>query len=261
MKHTVLKVVFALIVIFFTNYAFAYSRIVILSPDAADVLQKLNCGCVVGKTNHVELFKNAKKVGSHLKPNIELIMSCAPDLIIVKRKNQIPLDKFKNAKIFVYNPQTLEGIMKKISELGKVLLRQKESNELLKTLRKKLLTLKTIKHKPRVVFEVMQTPYIVAGKNSIVCDIIKKAGGICAVKSNRYFVRTTPEIIAVLKPDIYIYEVGPMNRNPTPPQKRKLFRQLKMKVIKVKEKDFLRSDTKSFDDVEFLNRVFYEWSR
>ncbi len=257
-----LAVVFLIIVLCFFNISYAFDRVVILAPDSSDIFLKLGLESkVVGITRHVHLFKNAKRVGTHLKPNIEIIKSLKPDLIVVKRKKDIDVRMFGNTKIYTYNPQTLDGILEQIENISKMFKKDRDAEKLISKLKQKLQLLKPLKKHPKVVFEVMQTPYIAAGRKSIVNDIIKKAGGINIINSNRYFVRISNEKIALLKPDVYVYEVGPMNKNPSAPNTRALFKNLKMKIIKVDESKFLRSSTVSFDSVVYLNKIFKEVSK
>ena len=259
MKLTLMSV---MLVFYLCNVSLAFDRIVILAPDAADIFHKLNLDYkVVGITKHIKLFKKAKRVGTHLRPNIEIIKSLNPDLIVVKRKNNINASMFQHAKIYAYNPQTLEGIEKNIRAIGKMFNKEKEAINLITSLNNMLQQVKNIEKKPKVVFEVMETPYIVAGKKSIINDIIEKAGGSNAITSNRYFVRISPEKIVFINPDIYLYEVGPMNKNPANPKKRALFKKLKMLDVQVDQDMFLRSNTVSFKSVLFLNKLFLKWSQ
>lgn len=76
-----------------------------------------------------------------------------------------------------YNPTTLEGILNGIGEIGKVLNKTKQANDLIYSLQMKLDKVKSLNIKPTVVFEIMQIPYTVAGQKNIVADIVEKAGG------------------------------------------------------------------------------------
>ncbi|WP_169309475.1 ABC transporter substrate-binding protein [Hippea maritima] len=245
----------------FSLDGFCFDRVVILAPDAADIFIKLDLkDRVVGITRHVKGFDKAKKVGSHLRPNIEIIKALNPDLIVLKKKNEIDESMFSHVRFYYYNPQTLGGILTQVERIGVLFGKKQQAERLIDSLKSKLKFIGILKRKPRVVFEVMQMPYILAGNRSIVGDIIKTAGGINIIDKNRYFVRTSPEVVFLKKPDIYLYEVGPMNKNPTPPNKRILLKKLNMMVVKVDESKFLRSNTVSFDSAVYLYRIFRKWS-
>ncbi len=238
---------------------YAYERIVLLAPASADIFKKLGLSnYVVGVTKHIRGFKKATKVGSHIKPNIEIIYSLKPDMIVISSSRFFnkALQKRINADIFTYNPYTLDKILQIIHKLGKMFHREKEAENLIYMLNGKLKKLIHVNKKPKVVFEIMQMPYIVSGKKDIINDIIEKAGGINIVKVNKRHVRYSYEKVVEAKPDIYFYQVGPMNKNPVPPEKREYFKGLKSKFIKVHEKSFSRPNTKSFDNVVKLNKLF-----
>jgi len=261
MKFVLTGLVVTLFLIINLN-AYAYNRIVVLAPAAGDILKKLDVADrVVGVTKHMRGFKNAKKVGSHIRPNIEIISSLKPDLIIISsvrffNKN---LQNHIKAKIYKYNPYTLSQILSAIQQMGKMFNKEKRADELIVKLKAELKRVKKLKRKPKVVFEIMQIPYIVAGKRNIINDIIEKAGGINIVNVNKKHVRYSYEKVLAAKPEIYLYQVGPMNKNPVPPQKREYLKDLKAKFIKIDERSFSRPNTKSFDNVLKLNKIFMEY--
>lgn len=260
MKHTV-WILGLVLGVLFSFKGFCFDRVVILAPDAADIFEKLKLtDRVVGITRHVKGFENAKRVGTHLRPNIEIIRSLHPDMIVLKRKNEMDESMFKHVKFYYYNPQTLKGVLSCIEEIGVLFGKRRQAEGLIEELKSRLKTIGRLKKKPKVVFEVMQTPYILAGKRSIVNDIIETAQGINIIDRDKYFVRTSPEVVFLKKPDIYLYEVGPMNKNPTPPNKRALLDKLNMEVVKVDESRFLRANTISFDSAVYLYRIFKTWS-
>jgi len=83
MKLILISLIITLSLIISINL-FAYNRVVVLAPAVGDIFKKLEIDSkVVGVTRHVRGFKNAVKVGSHIKPNIEIISSLKPDLIII----------------------------------------------------------------------------------------------------------------------------------------------------------------------------------
>ncbi len=248
-----------IIIIFLSCNLFPYSRAIIISPAVADIFIKLHLqDKVVGVTKHIKGFRNAVKVGTHIKPNIEIIKSLKPDIIIISSYRFFPKEFSQkiNAKIYKYNPYTLDEILENIEKIGKMFNKDEEAKTLIKNLKEKLKKVKPLKCKPKVVYEIMQNPYIVAGKKNIVSDIIKKAGGINVININKKLVRFSQEKVRFLKPDIYIYQYGPMNKNPQPPLSRVWFKGCKFKQIKVKEIQFARPNTKSFDNVIFLNKLF-----
>ncbi len=257
------KALFALILLaLLPTEAFCVERIVILYAAASPIVKALGVpeAHVVGVTRTDHEFPQAVRVGSHLRPNLELIKALKPDFIICGSKRAFPYEaarRFK-ARVFRYDPRSLEEILASIERLGHLLGREKEAKALAGKLSEKLRQVRPLPRRPGVVYEVMSVQLKVAGEKSIVSDIIWHAGGRNLVKVPKKHVQISPEKVLSLAPDFYIYQVGPMNRRPTPPKERPYFRALKSVVVKVDEKEFARPGLNAFDAVLELNKVFYE---
>ncbi len=247
-----------------TSLAKVYRRVVVLSPAAADVLHRLGVDeLVVGKTKSVKLFPKAVSVGSHIRPNVEIVASLKADLVIASSERFFSKSMAERvgADFYLYNPVTLEEILVHIKRLGSLLGRGDRAKKLCRELEDELKKVKPVTVKPRVIYEVMQRPYMVAGRKNIVADIIERAGGIYVVKAFRKLVRTSCERIRLLKPDVYVYQVGPMNKNPDPPRNRPCLKGIRFHQVKVNELAFARANTKSFYNVLWLNKLFHQWEQ
>jgi len=253
-----------LVILIFTFNAFAADRVVLLAPAAADIMLKLRCGeKIIGKTKSVEEFPDAMKVGSHIRPNIELIMSLEPDLIIIPSNRFFTEEMVKEVGVPVveYNPATLEGVLEGISDIARLMDKVVEGDALKNDLRVMTANLQMPNVKPRVMFEVMQIPYTVAGEANITADIIRAAGGDYLFTGKKKMVRYSMENTVASDPDIYFYQVGPMNKNPEPPEQRAVFKTMTSEFIQVDEKEFSRANTQSFENVVKLNKLFTEFAK
>ncbi len=243
------------------NTCYAYDRLVVLYAAASPVLKELKVADkVVGVTRTDRTFNNVISVGSHLRPNIELLKALRPDLIIAGSKKAFPerVSRDLKVKIFYFDPRDLNEILLKIKELGELLDREKEALELIYKLKEKLSELKPLKKKPTVIYEISAKPLKVAGKHSIITSIIEHAGGVNLITVHKKHVLISPEKVIKLAPDIYIYQVGPMNKNPEYPKNREFFRSLKSRVIRVNEYEFARPGLNAFDAAVQLNKIFQE---
>ncbi|RME64627.1 MAG: iron ABC transporter substrate-binding protein, partial [Nitrospirae bacterium] len=248
-----------LLVLVLPSKGLCYERVVVLYAPASGIIKALGAGDkVVGRTRTDETFPKAVNVGSHLRPNIELIKALRPDLIVAGSKRAFPeeLEKRLNTKVYRYDPRNIEDLLQCILDLGKLLDRQAKAESLVREFRERLTKLMPLKRPVRVIYEVSQSPLKVAGQRSIVTAIIEKAGGVNQVKVNRKHVIISPEEILKLNPDLYIYQEGPMNRNPIPPRERPYFSALKAKTLKVDEKEFARPGLNVIDAILRLNRLF-----
>jgi len=232
---------------------------VILSPAAADIFQRLGASdVVVGVTRNVEVFPGARKVGSHIHPNMEIIASLHPDLVVISSNRFFSQEMARRvgARVFQYNPATCQEILDEILRLGSLLGKEGRARALVSELEAKLSMVKPLGHRPTVVYEVMAHPYMVAGKKNIVADIVEKAGGRYLIGIKRKLVPFSYEKVVALAPQVYIWQVGPMNRNPLPPKRRAYLKTLKAHFVRVKELAFARPNTHAFDNVLWLNRLF-----
>ncbi len=238
---------------------YAYGRIVVLYAAASPILKELGVGNrVVGITRTDKTFDDAVKVGSHLKPNLELINALRPDLIVAGSVRAFPREMAERVKadVFYYDPRSLEDILVKITDIGRLLGKKQEAAGLVKRLREELSSVTAPSKRPTVVYEISSKSLRVAGSRSIITSIIEAAGGVNAVKIQKKHVLLSPEKVLELNPDFYIYQVGPMNRNPEPPLKRPFFRSLHSKVVEVQELKFARPGINAFEAVIDLNKIF-----
>lgn len=255
-KTLAMSVVFCLLPLFSAS---AYERIVVLYGAASPILKELGAGDkVVGVTRTDKVFKDAVKVGSHLEPNIELMKALRPDLIVAGSRRAFPeeIAKQVKARVFYYDPRSLEGILNKIADLGRMLGKEQRARVLEKRLRDKLANIVVPSKRLTAVYEISARPLIMAGRRSIITSIIEAAGGMNLIKIDKKHAIISPEKIIELSPDFYIYQIGPMNKNPDPPRKRPFFKSLPSKVIKVREFKFARPGIDAFDAAIKLNKIF-----
>ena len=250
-----------LLLLLFTSCSFAAERIVILAPAAADIVEKLDASAlVVGKTNSVEEFPQATEVGSHLRPNLEIITSLQPDLLLISSNKFFSQEMARvvHAQLFYYNPNTLEEILDQTRQLAKLLGRETQAERLIEEQRQKLSQVQPVKVAPKVIYEITEAPLTIAGTGNILANIVKAAGGELVSGGERKLLRFNPEAVLALQPDIYIWQVGPMNQNPIPPTERGQYQALQADYLKVDQLQYSRANTSSFDNVLELNHYFQE---
>lgn len=251
----------ALLLLLFSTNSYALQRIIVLAPAAADIIEKLDAsGLVVGKTRNVVEFPQAKKVGSHIRPNLEIITSLRPDLLVVSSNKFFSqaMASAVAAKIFYYSPNTLEEILQQTRQLASLIDRKEQGLKLIEAQRQKLKALQTIAPVPRVIYEITEVPLTIAGTKNILADIIETAGGKLVSGGSRKMLRFNPEAVLALQPEIYLWQVGPMNQQPTPPTERGQYLLLKADYLQVDQLQYSRANTQSFDNVLELNRYFIE---
>lgn len=244
------------IVLFLCFKAHALERVVILSPAAADILYQLDAGeLVVGVTNNVTEFPHAEKLGTHLNPGIEKIASLKPDLVICTSRFDPELIKRMGAEYFLYEPISLDEIIKDIVLLAEKIHKPHEGEKLSSYLQGILDDLKIPDKKISVLYETRSTPLGIAKTKTIIKDLLERAGMKFAYPKSTGIV--SAEYILAYQPDLYIYQEGPMNKNPVPPQKRKGWDNFKSCIWKVDEFDFARPNTQAFKSLQDLNEILH----
>lgn len=239
-------------------------RIVVLSPAAADILVQLGLeNQVVGKTRSVEEFPQALKVGSHIKPNVELIKGLQPDLLIIS-SNRFFSEQMAvaiGAPSFEYHPQTLDEILKQTEQLAALTGQQAAGQALIARLRRQFSELKPLALKPKVVYEISALPLSVAGQTNIISDILRSAGAEPIDFGSAAIIKINPEAVIQRQPQLYLYQVGPMNQNPTPPGERGNFALLNSHYLKVDQLQWSRANSHSFARVVELNQYLFDLQR
>jgi len=251
----------ALLLFLLPTASFALERIVVLAPAAADIIEQLGAAeLVVGKTRNVEEFPQATLVGSHIRPNLEIITSLRPDLLVISSNKFFSKEMAEkvDAQLFHYRPNRLEEILEQTRKLARLIKRDKQAHKLIEAQRQKLKQISPIAVAPKVIYEITEVPLTIAGSENILADIIETGGGEFVSAGKRKMLRFNPEAVLALQPEIYIWQVGPMNQRPTPPSERGQYRLLKTNYLKVDQLQYSRANTKSFDNVLELNRHFKE---
>ncbi len=226
----------------------------ILAPAAADILQRIGAGdSVVGVTNNVAGFPSAARVGTHLTPGIERIVALHPTLVITAAGFDPGMVRRMGAEHFVYDPETLDEIIQHVRILAAKVERAEAGEALAASLETILKSLREPPRRPTALYETRSAPLAIARDNTIILDILDKAGLRYAYPESAGII--SAEYLLANQPDFYIYQEGPMNRNPLVPHQRPGWDGFEACAWKVDEFSFARPNTKVFDTVLQLNRI------
>ncbi len=119
--------------------------------------------------------------------------------------------------------------------------------------------------KPVVFYEIRYPNLLGAGADNLVSTIIAEAGGrnLLADKPGKVL-RISAELLMAGNPDIYLYQLGPMNKNPSDPAVRPGFAALgavkKGMAFAVPEIVFSRPGPRSLETAETLSEIFTRWA-
>ena len=202
-------------------------RIVSLAPNVTEILFALGLDKeIVGVTRYCdypEAAKRKEKIGGLVDPNLEMIKSLSPDLVIAFRGN--PLRTVERLKklglpVFVLNiGNDLGSLFPLLEKIGRVTHREKEAAALASRLKDRLDAvrdrLSAVTAGPRVFIALHGTGLWTCGRESYLNDLIASckaqnvAGGISRNwlhYSLEQLVRDDPEVIIILARSILEFE-------------------------------------------------------
>ncbi len=224
---------------------------------------------LVGRTasdSAIEGLQHLPAVGTHMRPNIELILSLKPDVIIQfmgrQEAESLALGlRGYDVPVLMFNMETFEDMFRVIEKLGQVTGHAKVAETLVKRYKDRLGDLRRIlmdEKRVRVFYEVRYPNLLAAGPESIVNDIIQIAGGRNVITLSGRVLRINEEELVDKRPEAYIVQEGPMNPEPTPVGSRPNFATLPAvqngRVLVVDQLSFARPGPRAIDAAESLAR-------
>jgi cobalamin transport system substrate-binding protein len=213
-------------------------------------------------------LQDVPTVGTHLQPNVEMILALKPDLVVQGgvSKGMPALRKLEaeGVRVAMFAPHDFPGLFSMIQRLGALTGRTETAAALNRSLQKRLALVagRLQGVKPvRVFFEVHDQTLLGAGRGSIVNDIITRAGGVNVVTTPKEIVSFSLEALLQAQPDYYVIQKGPMNKSPADIYSRPYFQELRAvkahRVLVVNESLFSRPGPRSAEAVEQLARFLH----
>jgi ABC-type Fe3+-hydroxamate transport system substrate-binding protein len=202
------------------TFSYPPKRIISLVPSLTELLFDLGLDEeVVGLTKFcihpIDKFARCIKVGGTKKLNIELIKEIKPDLIIANKEENTMADVDELADLFpvwVSDINTLEDAKQTILQIGGLVDRQPEASYLIHLISAGFSDLQTLALErgidKRVAYLIWKKPYMAAGINTYISDILELNGMRNVVKSSRYPQLDLSELIA-LNPDLVFLSSEP----------------------------------------------------
>ena len=174
-------------------------------------------------------------IGTHMRPNQELILAHAPDLILQlrgRKEAELQTESLRRLglPVLCFTLESFADLFRVTRLLGRLTGTEQKAERLVagweETLRatarrhagKKAVT---------VFYEVRYPNLLAAGRGSIVDEIIRTAGGTNVISDRAKIVRLNEEALILADPQVYVMQKGPMNPQPTPLDKRPHFKTLR----------------------------------
>jgi len=192
-------------------------RIISLVPSQTELLYDLGLNEeVVGITKFCvhpdEWFRSKKKVGGTKTVHIDVIKSLSPDLIIAnKEENTKEQIEELSAKfsVWVSNIQTVEDGLRMIHEVGILVGKTETAQQLTSEIRSGFAQLKKVNMPMRVAYFIWRKPWMCAGGDTFISDIIKKIGWDNVLAEEPRYPEISLEQLIGRKPDIVLLSSEP----------------------------------------------------
>ncbi len=188
-------------------------RIVSLVPSQTELLYDLGLGeRVVGITKFCihpnDWYRTKNRVGGTKDVDVEKVKVLQPDLIIGNKEenDQKNIESLQSiAPIWMSDIYTLEDSLKMMDQLGEMLNVQDKTSEMVNSIQDKFELFQNhsktyFEVTPTVLYLIWRNPYLAAGKNTFIDDMLTKCGFVNFMEEERY-----PEIKQVSKSPDYIF--------------------------------------------------------
>ncbi|MBP1912608.1 ABC transporter substrate-binding protein [Thermococcus stetteri] len=188
-------------------------RIVSLAPSITETLYFLGAlDRVVGVTKFDDFPPGVQEgrtaVGGFSDPNIEVIASLKPDLILGTSMHLKYLDQLeKIAPVIIIDPKNMEEVYEAIGLLGKVLNKREKADGVIQFMKAEVSSVEfrvANKTRPRVLFISWWNPLYVPGNDTFQDSLIELAGGENVFHDAKGWAQVSLEEAVARNPEIII---------------------------------------------------------
>jgi iron complex transport system substrate-binding protein len=156
--------------------------------------------------------ENLPKIGSYIHPDMEKIVSLAPDLCIAVKdgnpKQVVMRIVEMGIPVYAVNPRCLESVMASIIDIGGLLEASHRAEEIVADMRRRMgrvaAGIAGTADRPAVFFQINASPIVSAGHDTFIHELIVRAGGRNLAGDQPSYPRFTIEQVLALSPDIII---------------------------------------------------------
>jgi len=183
------------------------TRIISLVPSQTELLYDFGLRDeVIGITKFCihpdEWFRRKQRVGGTKNLKIDLIKSLNPDLILANKEENLKeeIEILQNDfNVYVSDISTINEALQMIEDIGKLVHCQQKSIEIVNGIKAEVMTQSRFEKKDKIdaLYLIWQNPYMVAGNDTFIHDMMLEAGFNNLVKQNRYPMMTLEEIKSI----------------------------------------------------------------
>jgi len=191
-------------------------RIVSLVPSVTEILYALGAeDLLVGVTTLCDFPPAARekpKVGGIVNPSLEVILSLRPDLALAttegNRESTVQQLVGLGIPTYVLSPKSFSGILESITRIGQLTGREEAARRLAGDLGRRANRVEGAtqgRPRPSVLYLVWADPIVVPGRDTLITDLIRMAGGASVSAEERIeWPRLSLEQVVAKAPDVII---------------------------------------------------------
>jgi iron complex transport system substrate-binding protein len=190
-------------------------RIVSLAPNVTEMLFRLGAGeALVGVTDYCDYppaAKQIERVGEFGKPNLERLLTVAPDLVLaagLERNDLVPILRESGIRVLDLRIRNIDEMLLGLREIGQAVGRSEQAEESIAAMRAELKSIAdqaTGAPRLRVFVEICDNPLTTAGGSSFLDDVITRAGGTnVAHDLAQPYVHVSPETLIQWDPEVIV---------------------------------------------------------
>lgn len=173
-------------------------RIVSLVPSQTEFLFDLGLeNEVVGITKFCvhpqERFRSKTRIGGTKTVNIEKIKALNPDLIIANKEENTKADieaLEKIAPVWISDIFTLDDALEMMQQVGEICGKSQKAAEIVQSIKSQFETFENPSRSglfsPKVIYLIWKNPYLIAGKNTFIDDMLQRCGLENLTQTDRY---------------------------------------------------------------------------
>lgn len=197
------------------------TKIISIAPGNTEIVYALGLeDKLIGVTEYDDYPEAAKakpKIGGFSTPDIERIVALQPDLVLaanIHEKLIVPRLESLGIPVITLSPNTLNDVLQAIEIIGKAAGRQTEAAVLTANMRSRIdaVTERTANLSPqerlRVLYAVWHDPLMVPGGNTMIDELISRAGGNNIGRDLKDYASISLEVALQADPQVMIASVG-----------------------------------------------------
>jgi iron complex transport system substrate-binding protein len=191
-------------------------RVLALAPSLTEMIFSIGAEAKLVGVTHFSDYppaaRNLPRVGSYIQLDLEKIVALRPDLCFAVKdgnpKHAVDAIEALGIPVFAVDPQSIGQIMDTLLVMGDMLDAKKKARRLVADLRQRVDRVRqrvaSSKDRPRVFFQIADSPLISAGKDSFIDRLITLAGGINLAGGAEGYPPYSWENIMILQPEVVL---------------------------------------------------------